>query len=128
MDALSQLPCAAALHPNAADAYRRQVAELEVALNDPEDRLDAITVLRGLIDKVLLTPDEDVQDGYRIELTGALGELLALSASDVATSVGVGPNKKGPRTTVRGPQLSVVAGTRNPLCRTRIWWKLAVRH
>ncbi len=85
--------------------------QFRAKINNPEDRLDAITVLRGLIDKVLLTPDEDVQDGYRIELTGALGEILALSASDVATSVGVGPNKKGPRTIVRGPQLSVVAGT-----------------
>jgi site-specific DNA recombinase len=45
------------LHPAAAEAYRRHVQELEAALNAPALRGEAAEVLRGLIAKVVLTPD-----------------------------------------------------------------------
>lgn len=44
------------VHPNVAELYRRKVERLTEALNDPEDRTEAATALRGLIDKIVLTP------------------------------------------------------------------------
>ena len=52
-------PAPAALHPKAAEVYRRQVADLEAALNDPEVRMEASDALRSLIEKVVLTPEPD---------------------------------------------------------------------
>jgi site-specific DNA recombinase len=57
-----------ALHPNIADIYARKVARLAEALNQPDERLEAI---RGLIEKIVLTPG-----AKRGELTATLhGEL-----------------------------------------------------
>jgi site-specific DNA recombinase len=44
------------LHPNIAETYRKKVARLTQALNQPEEREEAATALRGLIEKVVLTP------------------------------------------------------------------------
>jgi hypothetical protein len=43
------------LHPNAAEVYRRKVAELELALNDDSIKAEAGEILRSLIDRVVLT-------------------------------------------------------------------------
>ena len=43
-----------ALHPNLPELYRRQVARLEAALNDPLIRDEAAEVFRELIEKVVL--------------------------------------------------------------------------
>jgi site-specific DNA recombinase len=45
-----------ALHPNIAETYRKKVARLTQALNHPAERDEAATALRGLIEKVVLTP------------------------------------------------------------------------
>lgn len=45
-----------ALHPNIAETYRKKVARLAEALNQPTERDEAATALRALIDKVVLTP------------------------------------------------------------------------
>jgi len=44
------------IHPNVADIYRRKVAHLADALNYPEDRHEAADALRGLIERIVLTP------------------------------------------------------------------------
>jgi DNA invertase Pin-like site-specific DNA recombinase len=44
------------IHPNIADIYRRKVARLAEALNHPEDRHEATAALRGLIERIVLTP------------------------------------------------------------------------
>ena len=41
---------------NLAELYRRKVERLTEALNDRDDRTEATTALRGLIDKIVLTP------------------------------------------------------------------------
>jgi hypothetical protein len=43
-------PAIPRLHPNLAEVYRRKVADLEAALNMPEERAEAHAGLRGLID------------------------------------------------------------------------------
>ena len=44
------------IHPNIADVYRRKVERLADALNHPEDRHEATAALRGLIERIVLTP------------------------------------------------------------------------
>ncbi|TAU25586.1 hypothetical protein ELI48_04990 [Rhizobium ruizarguesonis] len=42
--------------PYSAELYRRKVERLTEALNDPEDRAEAASALRGVIEKIVLTP------------------------------------------------------------------------
>ena len=46
------------IHPNIAGIYRRKVARLAEALDHPEDRDAAASAIRGLIDRIMLTPSE----------------------------------------------------------------------
>ena len=64
------------LHPNLAEVYRRKVTELGAALRDPAHGTEALDILRGLIDRVTLTPADD---HFEIELEGALAGMLALA-------------------------------------------------
>ena len=61
------------LHPSMADLYRSKVEELAAALRREDSRLEAAETLRGLIDSIVLTP----QDGQlRVELKGNLAAML----------------------------------------------------
>jgi hypothetical protein len=64
------------LHPNLAEVYRRKVTELGAALRDPTHGAEALAILRGLIDRVTLTPADD---HFEVELEGALAGMLALA-------------------------------------------------
>jgi hypothetical protein len=117
--AAAAAPPPVALHPNAAALYAAKVAELEVALNAPELRTEAAEILRGLIDRVVLTPDPEAPDGLRAELHGDLAMILSLAeaaAEDAGPEAGSAGkalrarNKKRPGTDVPGRELSVVAG------------------
>jgi site-specific DNA recombinase len=57
------------MHPSMADLYRSKVENLAAALRHEDTRLAASEMLRGLIDSIVLTP-EDGQ--LRIELRGNL--------------------------------------------------------
>ncbi len=69
-----------AIHPRLADEYRRQVDDLRQALDDlsPEGRPAALNVLRGLIDRVVLTPAAAAR-GLDIAVEGRLQAILALA-------------------------------------------------
>jgi len=69
-----------ALHPNLVEVYRRKVANLEAALNDPSGRDEAATALRDLIDAVVLYPGSK-RGEVRAELYGELAALLQLGAA-----------------------------------------------
>jgi site-specific DNA recombinase len=57
-----------------ADLYRNKVEELAAALQREDTRLEASEMLHGLIEAIVLTP----QDGQlRIELRGNLAAMLA---------------------------------------------------
>lgn len=91
------------LHPNMAEVWRQRIADLHEALQDPAEKARAFEVLRSLIDRVTLVP-EDGQ--LAIVLRGDLAAMLAFSA-----------NKKRPaceRTDLEA-QLSLVAGACNQL-------------
>jgi len=50
-----------------AELYRRRVAALNEALADPDTRDVALSLLRGLIERVVMTP---VDGGFTVDLTG----------------------------------------------------------
>jgi|SRR5215472_1107650 len=93
-------PPAPALHPGLAEVYRRKVAKLETALNDPSIQPEASGVLRGLIDAVVLHPG-DRRGEVRAELRGEIAALMRLGAA------------KQQKTRVLGTRVSLVAGKRN---------------
>ena len=61
------------LHPNMADLYREKVTQLARALEHEESRTGAAEALRGLIDAIVLTPQETE---LKIELQGNLAAML----------------------------------------------------
>ncbi len=89
------------IHPRIADIYRRKVERLAEALGDPEDRDEAAAAIRGLIERIVLTPGtKRVEMGAT--LYGDLGAILEWTG-------------KGQRTTrtdtpMSGVSVSVVAG------------------
>ena len=52
------LPDLPDIHPNIAAIYRRKVERLSEALNMPEERIEAANAIRGLIERIELTPGE----------------------------------------------------------------------
>ena len=86
---------------NAAEIYRRKVADLELALNDDSIKAEAGDLLRSLIDRVVLTPAADAPDGIDAQLHGDLAAVLALSDPE---------KQKLPAVGTVGSQLSVDAG------------------
>ena len=69
-----------ALQPNLPELYRRQVEQLEAALNDRLIRDEAAEVLRELIEKVLLVPRAE-RKGLDAVLYGDLARILQLCAA-----------------------------------------------
>jgi len=61
------------LHPEMAGLYRQKVTALAQALEHPETRTEASEALRGLIDAIVLTPNEGE---LQIELKGNLAAML----------------------------------------------------
>ena len=73
------------LHPNLSDVYRNKVANLTEALNDPETKTEATTLIRALLEEIRLIP---IADGpMEIELVGELAGLLALGQTKTASKV-----------------------------------------
>jgi hypothetical protein len=88
------------LHPNMAEVWRHRIADLHEALQDPAEKARAFEVLRSLIDRVTLVP-EDGQ--LAIVLRGDLAAMLAFSANKKTS-----PTERGDLES----QLSLVAGAR----------------
>lgn len=90
-----------------ADLYRSKVEELAAALQRQDTRLEASEMLRGLIEAIVLTP----QDGQlRIELRGNLAAMLAAAQKA----------KRSPETGDLFVPIQLVAGARNQHC-LQLW-------
>jgi hypothetical protein len=63
------------LHPEMARIYRTKVTELAKALQDPDSRSEATEAVRGLVDAIVLTPDQ-AGEALQIELRGKLAAML----------------------------------------------------
>jgi site-specific DNA recombinase len=85
------------LHPEMAELYRQKVTTLAQALERSETRTEATEALRGLIDAIVLTPN---QGELRIELKGNLAAMLG-----AATNA-----KRSPETGDLSLQVVMVAG------------------
>ena len=68
-------PPAPRLHPNLAQRYRDRVERLHEQLANPAIRQEAVELLRGLIERIVITPHEK---GHEIELVGDIVKLLEL--------------------------------------------------
>ena len=62
-----------------AERYRRKVSALRQALNQEDRQAEASGLLRGLIEKVVLTPSEG-ENGLQIDLYGDLAGILNTAA------------------------------------------------
>jgi len=100
------------LHPGIADVYAAKVSDLANALNDAESRPEAVEILRGLIEKIVLRHDADAANGHVVELLGELGSILSLCSG------GLGQNTKIHAFGVGLRQLTVVAGAGSQHCFT----------
>ena len=87
------------LHPNIAEIYRRKVERLAEALDHPEERDEAADALRGLIERITLTPGAK-RGQISATLHGDLGVILDWAAQKQNTPGLVGS----------GVSVSVVAG------------------
>ena len=75
------------LHPNMSQHYRSQVGELIAALNDDARRSEATALVRGLVNRIVLRP-ENGERGIRlaIDLEGELAGILRLAAKGKSPS------------------------------------------
>ena len=92
------------VHPNVADIYRRKVERLAAALDNPGERDEAAAAIRGLIERIVLTPgvawaETDAQ------LVGDLGTILEWT--------GAGDRRRQASAQMPDLSVSVVASPRN---------------
>ena len=73
------------LHPELARIYRTKVTELAKALQDPDGRSEATEALRGLVDAIVLAPDQD-GEALQIELKGNLAAMLGATVQTERSS------------------------------------------
>jgi site-specific DNA recombinase len=94
------------LHPNLPALYKNKVRQLTAALNEPGTAAQAGEIMRGLIDRIVLTPGNG---SLKAELNGNLARLMAFAEPrrNKADSAG---------STVEPALLSVVAGAGFGLC------------
>ena len=67
------------IHPNMAKSFRDEVQRLLASLNEPEHRSESAELIRKLIEKIVLTPNED-RSALAIDLYGDLAGILQMSA------------------------------------------------
>jgi site-specific DNA recombinase len=80
------------LHPNLSQLYRQQVARLVEALNDEHHRTQAAEIIRGLVDRIELTPVwQDGKETLSITLHGDLAGILGLAARAKGPRAASGP-------------------------------------
>ena len=89
------------VHPNVADIYRRKVERLAAALNNPGECDEAAAAIRGLIERIVLTPGS------------AWGEMDAKLVGDLGTILewtGAGDRRRQAGANLPKMSVSVVAG------------------
>jgi DNA invertase Pin-like site-specific DNA recombinase len=63
------------LDPNLSEVYRQKVEQLQISLDKPGTREEAATVLRGLLEQIVIGP---VKDGFEIEITGEIARMIEI--------------------------------------------------
>lgn len=101
------------IHPNLAEIYRKKVERLAEALNHPAERDEAAEAIRGLIERVTLTPGPR-RGEVNAALHGEFGTILEWTGNGAGAQNATTP-AGGLAGVVMG---SVVAGTRSGLKHT----------
>ena len=70
------------LHPSMIKHYRQEVKKLVKSLKDPEHRQEAADLIRSLIERIVLTPNEEAELGVSIDVQGDLAGILKMSLSE----------------------------------------------
>jgi site-specific DNA recombinase len=68
------------VHPNMGERYAEAVSGLIASLNDPEHRPESAGIVRALIEKIVLTPNEE-RTALVVDLHGDLAGILQMSAN-----------------------------------------------
>lgn len=92
--------------PSASAIYAKKVSDLTKALNRKEERQEAAETLRGLIEKISLTPGPERGEIYAT-LHGELGTILNWTERQ---TIGKTIKRKTPGAELTGVSVSVVAG------------------
>jgi len=95
--------------PSASAIYAKKVSDLTKALNRKEEREEAAETLRGLIEKISLTPGPERGEIYAT-LHGELGTILNWTERQ---AIGKAGKTTKPTADATGVSLSLVAGARN---------------
>jgi DNA invertase Pin-like site-specific DNA recombinase len=66
------------LHPAMSKQYKKEIASLRAALNREDSKAEASTIIRSLIDKIVLTPKPSGKE-YAIDLHGDLAGILSMA-------------------------------------------------
>ena len=106
--------------PSASAIYAKKVSALTKPLNRNEERQEAAETLRGLIEKISLTPGPKRGEIYAT-LHGELGTILNWTDRQ---AIGNAAKTTKPAADAPGLSLSVVAGVRN--CRYRHSLEVAI--
>jgi site-specific DNA recombinase len=80
------------IHPNMADYYRTQIADLRMALTESDRRMEAAQIVRKLIDRIELKPV--VRQGRKtlsVSLYGLLAGILAMATKQRRRSMRATP-------------------------------------
>jgi site-specific DNA recombinase len=119
--ALADLPAPSPVlvHPKMGNRYREEIGRLREALNNPSCRTEAAEIIRGLIEKITLTPC--VKDGrktHEIDIAGHLAGILRLAGSPQQVKLVAGGRSALPLPETDRPDQSVklVAGKRLGHC------------
>jgi site-specific DNA recombinase len=91
------------LHTKLSQLYRSKIERLAESLNAPDTVTEAVEVMRGLIDRIVLTPEGEI---LRAELHGDLAVLARFAQAKQRRAEPAGDSAL---------RLSVVAGARNHL-------------
>ena len=79
-------------HPSMAQRYHEEVQRLIESLNEEDHRAEAAELIRSLIDKVVLTPDNERQS-LVIDLHGDLAGILSVATGEAHKTIAENLNK-----------------------------------
>ena len=72
------------LHPNLAVLYHRKVAELTSVFDHPQDRDEAVAIIRSLIDDFVVG---STVGGFRVEFVGEIANMIKIPHGNAAMNI-----------------------------------------
>ena len=77
-------PSVSVLQPNLEVPYRRKVAELTFVLGHPQDRDEAVTIIRCFIDDFVVG---SAMKGFRVEFVGEIPNMIKIPHGNAAMNI-----------------------------------------